>query len=192
MFIPNSEDWKFERTSRQLEHIIGLLEGINRRLERFERRISYNPPSGFVVSMSGADSPGKESTMAKAHATGVDQQFLDNGKIRITLTVVDANGSATDPATGNPVVLPVGTPPVVLTDSASKLTFVVDPSDTSGFGLIQLGTASGDTVGDVVTATTTLPGAAAPITGSGDPFDIVPVPVTADNPAGFAVVESQA
>ena len=147
------------------------------------------PPAsaGFIVTITGGNAT-KDNTMPAT----VDQQFLDNGKIRVTLTVVDAKGSPTDPATGKPVVLPVGTPPVTCVDSAGLLTFVVDPTDTSGFGLIQLGTASGDTVGDVVTASTTLVGAAAPITGAGTPFDIIAVPPTPDNPAGFAVVESQA
>jgi hypothetical protein len=170
---------------------------LQRTVERIERKLDLilailNPPkpTGFIVTITGPTAT-KDNLMAVKSAA-VDQQFLDNGKVRITLTVVDANGSATDPATGLAVVLPAGTPPVTCVDSAGKLTFAVDPTDTSGFGLIQLGTPSGDTVGDVVTASTTLVGASAPISGSGAPFDIIPVAVTPDNPAGFAVVESQA
>ena len=168
------------------------LKLLHNRLEAIEHLLNevlcwLHKPAGFVVKLSGAV-PEK----GKKKMPNVDQQFLDNGKIRVTLTPKDAQGNTTDPATGKPVVLPAGTPPVTLTDSAGVLTFTVDPTDTSGFGLIQLGTPSGDTVGDVITASATLPGATTPITGTGDPFDIVAVPPTVDNPAGFAVVESQA
>lgn len=146
-------------------------------------------PTGFSVKL---DSEG-DIRMAAAKPTShvVDQQFLDNGKILVTITPT-VNGSATDPVTGNPVVMPAGTPPITCTDSANLLTFAVAPSDTSGFGLIQLGTPSGDTTDDVVTVSTTLAGASAPITGTGDPFDIVPAPKTPSNPTGFAVVDSAA
>jgi hypothetical protein len=176
--MPNELESNLKLFHDRLGNIERLLEGILHRLAR---------PAGFVVKLSGAV-PEK----GKKKMPNVDQQFLDNGKIRVTLTPKDAQGNTTDPATGKPVVLPAGTPPVTLTDSAGLLTFTIDPTDTSGFGLIQLGTASGDTVGDVITASATLPGATSPITGTGDPFDIIAVPPTVDNPAGFAVVESQA
>lgn len=171
------------------ERVLESLALIEKRVDLILKFLESHP-AGFNVTLTG-DNATKDKTMA-ARAGTVDQQFLDNGKIRVTLTVVDASGSPTDPATGKPVVLPAGTPQVTCVDSANLLTFTVDPADTSGFGLIQLGTASGDTVGDVVTASVTLAGATSPITGSGDPFDIIAVPPTVDNPAGFAVVESQA
>ena len=176
-------NWRFE------EEILRSLAHIEKRLDLVLAFLKPPAAAGFIVTITGGNAT-KDNTMAVVTST-VDQQFLDNGKLRFALTVVDDKGSPTDP-TGKPVVLPAGTPQVALTDSAGLITFVVDPADTSGFGLIQLGTASGDTVGDVVTASVTLPGGAAPITGAGDPFNIIPGAPTVDNPAGFRIVESQA
>lgn len=129
--------------------------------------------------------PKRRNTMAKAVKATVDLEIVDNGKgVRYTLTPVDS--------LGNPVNLPAGTPPVtgVVTDNtgaaSTLLALSVDPADTSGFGLIQIGTPSGALgTGIVATFSTTLPGATSPISQAADPVDVIAGPA-----GGFLVQES--
>lgn len=145
------------------------------------------PPDGFSIK----EQEMADKAAARVKLAGVDLQILENGTVKYTATPT-VGGSTTDPATGNPVIMPPGTPPLTWTSSDPALTLASDPSDTSGFNLSQIGTAGATpTTGIVVTCQTTLAGAAAPITGEAAPVDIIPVPVTPSNPTGFAVAESQ-
>lgn len=112
----------------------------------------------------------------RVKTAGVDFEILDNGTVKYTFTPVDA--------IGQPTTLPPGTPPLTYSSSSPAMTVAADPSDTSGFGLLAIGTGVAVATGVVVTGQTTLPGAAAPIIGTADPVDIL-----AGGPVGFTVAE---
>ena len=122
-------------------------------------------------------------TPAEQHRVGM--HLLPNGTVKFTITPVNPDG--TDGK------LPEGTPPVMgsVADASgapsSALTLAPSPEDTSGFGLIQIGTGVQEAQGLVVTFSTTLPGASSPIEGVGDPIDIQAAPQL---PSGFRVTES--
>jgi hypothetical protein len=121
-----------------------------------------------------------ETTMAgKAVKATVDFQLLDNGTVKFTISPVDSVGNAT--------TLPAGTPPLTaVVSDPTKLTVAADPADTSGFGLSQIGTPTGQlATGITVNFSTTLPGATAPIAADSDAIDVV-----AGGPTGFKVTES--
>jgi len=137
--------------------------------------VALSPPiaTGFKISIEK-----ENQSMLKA---GVDLQILENGTVKYTATPVDAKGQ--------PTTLPVGTPPLTWVASDPDLTLASDPADTSGFNLSQIGTAGNVAVtGIVVTCSTTLPGATAPITAAAAAIDIVPAPPGAA--VGFVVTES--
>ena len=95
--------------------------------------------------------------MAKAVKAAVDFQLLDNGTVKFTFTPVDS--------VGNKTTLPAGTPALSYSSSDPALTVAPDPADASGFGLSAIGTPNALATGVIVTGSTTLPGASAPISG---------------------------
>jgi hypothetical protein len=137
--------------------------------------ILRNPvPTGLVVTEAVIQPTGEH--MSKVKTAAVDLQILENGTVQFTFTPVDASG--------NPTTLPAGTPPLTYVSSSPALTLAPSPADTSGFGLIAIGTGIAVATGVVVTGQTTLAGATAPISGSAAPVDIV-----AGGPVGFTVAE---
>jgi hypothetical protein len=196
-----------EMYARRFDHLEQELAKANEKLDQILKRLTPSKPDGFVVTVRTKE----KDTMAakkldilgadkgKRGTAGVDVQILPNGTALFTAKpvvtdpatgqpAVDANGNYIDPATGGPVVMPAGTPPLTWLASDPDLTMSADPNDTSGFALTQIGTAGTSTVADiVVTCETTLPGAASPISGQAPPVDIGPAPVTPSNPTGFAV-----
>jgi hypothetical protein len=111
----------------------------------------------------------------------VDVQILDSGKVKYTFSAVDAAGQAT--------ALPANTPALSnIVSSDPNLVVTADPADPTGMTLIGTPTLQPGAVlpilAIVVTAQTTFPGAAAPVTGTAAPVDLVAGPA-----AGLAVAE---
>lgn len=127
----------------------------------------------------------RSTTMPKAVRATVDFQLLDNGTVRFTITPVDTVGNAAS--------LPAGTPPLSATvvdatgAPSTLLSVAIDTAnDTTGFGLVQIGTPSGAlATGLVVTFSTTLPGATAPTSATANAIDVI-----SGGPSGFQVAES--
>jgi hypothetical protein len=121
--------------------------------------------------------------VAKKHS--VSLEILENGTVRYTATPTDANG--------NPTTLPAGSPPATWASSDPDLTLASDPQDTSGFNLLQIGTAgTSPATGVVATITDTITnpadGSVSTITGAADPVNIVPAPP--GFPTSFVVTEA--
>jgi hypothetical protein len=166
-----------ERIEELLRKSLAVQEKI---LAQILEQVGPNLPTGFDVRETKIKTG--EQTIMKALKATVDLQILENGQVRYTLTPVDANG--------NPTALPAGTPPVSAVSSDPDLSLAIDTAnDTTGLGLVWLGTAGKlAATGIVVTFSTTLPGASSPISTAADPVDVVPAPL--GSPTGFVVAES--
>ena len=142
-------------------------------------------PVRFVVAVQVPPTMQKEKVMAKPKAHMVSLEILENGTVRYSAQPVDANGNATS--------LPAGSPPATWASSDPDLTLAPDPSDTSGFNLLQIGTAgTAPATGVVATITDTITnpadGSVSTITGAADPVNIVPAPP--GFPTAFVVTEA--
>jgi hypothetical protein len=175
---------------RLLKEMDGKLDVINTKLDTVLSMLQGPTPVGFGVSEEKGETMNgqfeKDKFGVKKHDTHdgktatratLDFVLLDNGTVQFTFTPLDS--------VGNPTTLPAGTPALTYTSSDPALTVAVSPSDTSGFGLVAIGTPTGLATSIVVTGSTTLAGATSPISGSANPVDIV-----AGGPTGFSVTES--
>jgi hypothetical protein len=116
--------------------------------------------------------------MGKPVKQTVSHDILDNGTVRFTLTPKDS--------VGNLATMPAGSPPFAGTPSDPTLiTVAVDPTDPSGFGLVQIGTPLGPLgTGFTVVFSSTLASGTV-VSGTSDPLNIV-----AGGPTGVTVSES--
>lgn len=190
------QDKFYEEVSEALEKFLSLAsqnrDTFSQMLDEFRlirNALQQSQPTGFKVSESVVQTSRGE-TMQEQKATGhaVGIEILPIGKVRFTFTPTPAGST-----------MPAGTPPLSYTSSDPALSVAVDPADTSGFGLVAIGTPNPPAdpnwpgvKGIIVTGQTTLPGATAPIVSDPASVDVVPAPPTPVNPTGFAVQETAA